>query len=77
MERIRVNSNEFWIKDASGNFKFNSVYNYLISDDNSTLKVGGTTAHQGLKILSGTTTTENLTQAGFTVSPQSLTFSFT
>lgn len=77
MERIRVNSNEFWVKDASGNFTFNSAYNYLISDATSTLKVGGTTAHQGLKILSGTTTTEDLTQAGFTASPQNLTFSFT
>jgi hypothetical protein len=76
MERIRINSGEFWIKDSSGSFKFKSSYNYLISDTSGALTVGGTFAHPGLKIEGGNASTVNLTYNGFTESAQSLAFSF-
>ena len=76
MERIRINANEFWAKDSSGNFKFKSSYNYLISDPSGSLRAGGTTAHQGLNINGGAVSTINLTQGGFTYPQQNLAFSF-
>jgi hypothetical protein len=84
MERIRINSTEFWTKEANGNIQFNSNYNYLISDSTSTLTVGGTAAHPGLKIDGGTVSTVGLAcQVGpfsyniFIAAPQQLSFSFT
>jgi len=76
MERIRINATEFWIKDSSGNFKFKTNFNYLISDPVGALKAGGTIAHQGLKINAGTTSTIALTLGGFTYPQQNLAFSF-
>lgn len=76
MERIRINSTEFWTKNSSGAFTFNSNYNYLISDALGNLTVGGTTAHQGLKINAGSVSTVALTQGSFTYPVQQLAFSF-
>ena len=76
MERIRINATEFWVKDASGNFEFNSNNKYLISDPTGTLKAGGTTAHKGLKLSGSTATTIALTNNGYTYPVSTLTFQF-
>jgi hypothetical protein len=76
MERIRITASEFWIKDSSGNFKFKSSYNYLISKNTGTLKAGGTKVHVGLKISGGSASTVNLTNNGYTYPVSILSFQF-
>jgi len=76
MERIRINANEFWIKDSSGNELFNSNNKYLITTNGGDLVVGGTSPHNGLKIVAGTDSIVGLTYNLFTTAPQHLSFSF-